>query len=216
MSTVIVNPVPRVFSFCIAIAAASLVCGEEVKDQWTPLFDGKTLTRWKIPEFGGEGEVKIEDGTIQMGFGSSLTGITYTKPFPTSNYEIRLEAMRVDGIDFFCALTMPVKDSHCSFVVGGWGGAVVGISSIDGKDASENDTTRYLQFKSEKWYAVRVRVTDDRIQAWLDDKQVVDQDIRGKKISTRSEVDLSKPLGVCAWETKAALRKIEYRKLPVD
>ena len=93
----------------------------------------------------------------------------------------------------------------------GWAGSVVGLSSIDGKDASENETTRYLKFEQEQWYRIRVRVTDARISAWIDDKQVVDQDIRGRKISTRVEVDLSQPLGIAAYETKAALRDVKYR-----
>jgi hypothetical protein len=180
---------------------------------WKPLFDGKSLGGWKATEFGGQGDVTVEEGQILLDFGSSMTGVTWTKDFPTSNYEIQLEAMRVDGIDFFCGLTFPVKKSYCSLIVGGWGGAVVGLSSIDGKDASENDTTQYMKFDKGRWYAIRLRVTDDRISVWLDDKQVVDQDIRGKKISTRNEVDRSRPLGFSTWETKAALRKIAYRPL---
>jgi hypothetical protein len=48
------------------------------------------------------------------------------------NYEIKLEAKKVTGNDFFCGMTFPVGDSFCSFIVGGWGGPVVGLSSIDG------------------------------------------------------------------------------------
>jgi hypothetical protein len=139
--------------------------------------------------------------------------VTYKKDFPVTNYEIRLEAKRVDGIDFFCGLTFPVEKSHCSLIVGGWAGAVVGLSSIDDRDASENDTTKYINFQDRRWYPIRVRVTRDRIQAWIDDKPVVNQDIRNRKVSTRAEVDLSKPLGIAAWQTRAAVRKIEFRRL---
>ena len=58
-----------------------------------------------------------------------MTGITWTNEVPTNNYEISLEAMRVEGSDFFCALTFPVGNDPCSFIVGGWGGGVVGLSS---------------------------------------------------------------------------------------
>ena len=132
---------------------------------------------------------------------------------PTSNYEIELEAQRVDGIDFFCGLTFPVRDSHCSFICGGWGGAVVGLSSINGADASENETTKYESFKKGQWYKIRVRVTDDNISCWIDDKQLVDQETKDRKITTRAEVNLSKPLGISAWQTKAALRNIRMRRL---
>ncbi len=194
------------------LIALCLVAAKE--PAWTPLFDGKSLEGWKAAEFGGEGEVTVDKGRILMTAGSSLTGITYAgKDLPTSNYEIELEAMRVDGIDFFCGLTFPVKDSHCSFIAGGWAGAVVGLSSIDGKDASENDTTKYVTFKSKRWYRIRVRVTDDNISAWIDDKRIVNQDIKDRKITTRGEVDLSKPLGISAWQTAAALRNIRLRRL---
>lgn len=185
------------------------------KPAWQPLFDGKSLDGWKVVEFGGDGDVKVDDGRILMKMGNSLTGVTYAgDDLPKSNYEIELEAMRVDGIDFFCALTFPVADSHCSFIVGGWAGAVVGLSSIDNKDASENETTQYVTFKTGQWYRLRVRVTDDNISAWIDDKQVVNQDIKDRKISTRNEVDLSKPLGLSAWQTTSAVRGMKLRKLP--
>jgi hypothetical protein len=189
--------------------------GRKTKEvKWRDLFDGQSLADWKITNFGGEGEVTVEDGVIQMDYGSSLTGITYKgKKLPRTNYEISLEAMKVDGGDFFCALTFPVDKSYCSFIVGGWAGAIVGLSSIDGKDASENKTTRFMNFDSERWYKIRLRVTPKNISAWIDKKQVVDQSIVGHKISTRNEVDLSMPLGIAAWETQSALRKIRIRQL---
>jgi hypothetical protein len=183
---------------------------------WTSLFDGKGLGDWKSSNFGGEGTVAVEDKRILLNLGDSLTGIAYTQAFPKLDYEIRLEAMRVDGIDFFCGLTFPVAESHCSLIVGGWAGAVVGLSSIDGRDASENATTQYRKFDEGKWYRIRVRVTADRIRCWIDDEQLIDQDLRGRRISTRAEVDLSKPLGIAAWQTKAALRGMEFRRLRKD
>jgi hypothetical protein len=177
------------------------------------LFDGKTLAGWKVTNFGGEGEVKVEDGMILLDFGSSLTGITYQGKLPTTNYEISLEAQRLDGNDFFCGLTFPVAKSHCSLILGGWAGSVVGLSSIDGQDASQNETTRFMSFKSKKWYRVRVRVEPEQIQAWVDDEKIVDQNIKDRAISTRVEVDLSKPLGIAAFETRAALRNIRLREL---
>jgi len=143
-----------------------------------------------------------------------MTGITYAgENLPTNNYEIQLEAKRVDGFDFFCALTFPVDDSHCSLVVGGWGGSVVGISSIDDMDASENDTTEYMTFKNDQWYRIRVRVTPGVLEAWIDEDRVVNVDVADRRLSTRIEVDLNKPLGICAFDTQAALRNIQIREL---
>ena len=93
---------------------------------WNKLFDGKSLEGWEVTNFGGEGDVLVEDEAIILGFGSSLTGVTYHGDLPRTNYEVRLDAMQVEGIDFFCGMTFPVADSYCSFIVGGWAGAVVG------------------------------------------------------------------------------------------
>ena len=54
------------------------------------------------------------------------------------------------------------------------------------------------------------------VLAWIDDKKVVDIVHAGRKLSIRSEVDLSQPLGIATWLTKAALRNIELKKLPDD
>ena len=198
----------------LLVCASSVVFGKDAeKPKWKALFDGRSLTGWKITNFGGEGEITVEDRKIVLEFGSSLTGITYAKEFPRTNYEVSVEAMRVGGVDFFCGMTFPVEKSHCSFIVGGWGGAVVGLSSIDGKDASENETTKFMKFETGKWYRIRARVTPERIQTWIDDKQIVDQNIVGRKISTRNEVTLSQPFGICAWETRAALRDLKIREL---
>jgi hypothetical protein len=172
-----------------------------------------SINDWKPTNFGGEGEVQFEDGQVLLDLGQMLTGITYQGDFPKSNYEIRVEAMRTEGIDFFCGLTFPVGDTHCTFIAAGWAGAVVGLSCIDGRDASENETTKYMNFVNGRWYRFRVRVTDEQIEAWIDDQQVVDQPIRGRQLATRPEMELSKPLGIAAWQSRAVVRHLAYRPL---
>ena len=175
---------------------------------WISMFDGKTLGQWKPSKFGGQGDVEVEDGQIRMQFGSELTGITWSGPPPHMNYELELEARRIDGTDFFCGLTFPVGDSPCSFIVGGWGGGVVGLSSLDGKDAARNETTRFAAFEKGRWYTIRIRVTEHKIEAWIDKQKQVDVDTTGKKISIRPEVEASVPLGVSCFATTAGLRNI--------
>jgi hypothetical protein len=166
------------------------------KQEWHSLFDGKALGDWKPSKFGTQGSVDVKDGQIVIGFGDGCSGITWSGEFPKTNYEIRVQAMRVEGNDFFCGLTFPVGKDPCSLICGGWGGGVVGLSSIDGEDASENDTTKYKKFDTGKWYEIRVRVTKSRISAWIDKDQMVDEALEGRRISIRSEVEESKPLGI--------------------
>ena len=182
--------------------------------EWTPIFDGKSLAGWKEPGFAGQGEVKVSDGSIVLDMGNDITGINYDGEIPKGNYEVALEAMRMEGSDFFCALTFPVGASFCTFVVGGWGGSMVGISSINGNDASENETSQTKKFEKGRWYKLRVRVTKEKLETWIDDVQAVDLDLQGKKISMRlGEIELSKPFGVATYRTRGAVRDIQLRKL---
>ena len=120
------------------------------------------------------GEVKVEDGKIVMKTDDSMTGITTTrKDLPTLDYELTYEAMRLDGADFFAAATFPVGKSYITLVNGGWGGNVTGLSSLNGQDASENETTCIIMYKNKTWYRFRVRVTGKVIRCWVDDKEII-------------------------------------------
>jgi hypothetical protein len=184
------------------------------KQEWKSLFDGKTLSGWKAPNFGGQGKVEVRDGAIVMEMGDSMTGITYTGSVPKMNYELELEGKRLKGGDFFCTTTFPVGDSHASFVVGGWGGSVVGISSVDHFDASENPTTKSARFKDDCWYKLRIRVTKDKLECWIDQDKMVDFETADHKLSIRMECDLCRPLGVCTWCTTGAVRNLRIREIP--
>ena len=177
------------------------------------LFDGKSLGQWKITDFGGQGDVYVKDGAIYLEMGNDMTGVTWTGPLVRMNYEITLEAMRVDGSDYFCGLTFPVAENPCSLILGGWGGGVCGLSNIDYYDAANNETTQFISFEDKKWYRVHLRVTPDRIQAWLDDEELVNIETTGRKIDIRAEVDLSQPLGIATWCTTGAIRNIHLRRL---
>ncbi len=177
------------------------------------LFDGKSLGQWVVTDFGSEGLVRIREGALILGAGNPMTGVTWTGEFPSVNYEINLEAMRIDGSDFFAAVTFPVKDDPCTLVVGGWGGGVVGLSSIDGYDASENETSTWERFESGRWYAVRLRVTDAKIEAWIDGRQIVDFEIGGHRLSVRVEVERSRPFGIATYRTTGALRNITVQSV---
>jgi hypothetical protein len=180
------------------------------------LFDGKTLGHWKSTDFGGQGEVEVEDGKIIVHSGASLSGVNWTGPaLPTDNFEIEFDAMKLDGSDFFVGLTFPYKKDYASLIMGGWGGSIVGLSSINGSDAANNDSASSRDFKKNQWYHIRLRATPTKIQAWLNDENdpFLDVDTTDKTISTRSDIDAAKPLGLSTYQTSAAYKNIVLRKL---
>jgi hypothetical protein len=184
------------------------------KDGWKKLFDGKSLTGWTPTDFSGAGKVVVKDGAIVMETGNSMTGITYAgKDFPKVDYEVTFEAKKVAGNDFFCTATFPVGEDYCSFVVGGWGGQTVGLSSIDSEDASANETSKSKEFKRDQWYRVRLRVSKPKIEAWIDDEKMVDLETADRRISIRLECRPSRPFGLCTWETSGAVRDLRVRQL---
>ncbi len=188
--------------------------GSKVQEDVWQLFNHKNLDGWSQTNFGGEGDVSVSDGLLWMEMGYPLTGVTSTqRQLPKTDYEISLSAKRVDGTDFFCGLTFPVDDSFCSLIVGGWGGTLVGLSSIDGKDAAENDTKRHMNFDNDRWYKIRIIVRSNRIKVLIDDASVIDRDIQGCKMTIRNEVRPSRPLGICAFESRVALKEIQLKRL---
>ena len=184
-------------------------------DGWKSLFDGKTLTGWKEADFSSRGPVIVTNGEIVMRTGY-MTGITWTNTgsLLTMNYEIALEARRIDGSDFFSALTFPVGTNPCTLVVGGWGGSLVGLSSLDGEDAANNETSKTMEFKQNQWYHIRVQVQPKRIKAWIDDEKLVDVDISERRVGIRMEMEQCVPLGVATWSTSGGLRNIRVRSVP--
>lgn len=171
----------------------------------------KETEDWREADFAGGGKVRVENGVVYLEKGNDMTGITWRGPLVRMNYEVTLEAMRVEGDDFFCGLTVPYNNENCSLIVGGWGGKLVGISSLDYEDAYNNETARFRDFETGKWYKIRLRITASRIEAWIDDKQIIDVETTDRKVGIRWEVTPTLPLGFSTWRTTGALRNIEIR-----
>lgn len=168
---------------------------------------------WVHSRFGGDGEIEIDDRVIKLGFGDPLTGVRWEGDFPKQNYEIELQARRTAGFDFFCGLTLPVKDQRFSLVLGGWGGSLVGISSIDSMDAANNETTQVVHFEQNRWYKVRMRVTDKHLKAWIDDDLIVDFERDSRPLDIRIELEESTPVGVAAYQCESEIRHVRVRSL---
>ena len=180
------------------------------------LFDGKSLDNWQPTDFAGKGEIFIDiNGSLVIEMGAELSGLHWKgEPLPTTNYEISLQAMRTMGSDFFCGLTFPYKETHATLVLGGWGGSLIGISSLDDFDASENETGDAYIFEDNRWYDIKLRVTDAELTVWIDGKSVIDCEVEGRKVSMRpGEIEMSVPLGICTFATTGVLKNIKLRKI---
>lgn len=153
---------------------------------------------------------------LRIGWGETLTALRWKGVPPTPPFELELMAKRINGTDFFCAVTFPARsvDECVTLVVGGWGGGTVGISSIDGKDASDNETTSYGKFETDVWYKIHLIRKGERIETWIDGKKVIDVDTTGKKLSLREgSISECAPFGLATWQTTAVVRNVRWRKL---
>ncbi|HWL08759.1 MAG TPA: DUF1080 domain-containing protein [Planctomicrobium sp.] len=214
----------RFFIALMVTTAGSSFCHADDKPVHSPaskkepatlsLFDGKTLGHWQRADFLGESKVLVRDDALVMEKGFPINGVIWKGPkTPQSNYELTFEAQRITGNDFFATVTFPVKESACSLVLGGWGGGLTGLSSLNGSDASENETTGYFEFENKKWYRIRIRVTDDRIACWLDDNQIVNAEIEDVDVDIRIEMEFCRPLGIATYETTGAVRNLFLKKI---
>lgn len=174
------------------------------------LFNGKDLSGWRLAPISDSGAVSvISNGVVECGVGNPMTGIAYTNTPPTMNYELSLEAMRAEGSDFFIGLTIPVEKSFCTVIIGGWGGQLCGISSVDHADASENQWTEGVRFENGRWYTLRVRVTPGVVQIFLNnDLYTARVEYRdASRLSLRAgDIDKTKPLGLATYHTRAFWR----------
>lgn len=182
-------------------------------DGWVAM-EGLAPGQWMPIDGAAELEWKQGDQTLWVDFGHDLNGVRWTGELPSAPYELELEARRLSGNDFFCALTFPVRseEESVTFISGGWGGELVGISSIDGRDASENSTASSQSFEGRRWYRIRVRVETHRLQAWIDDRIMVSEDITGRHLSLREgQIRDCAPLGLATWATRAEMRGMRWR-----
>ncbi|MEI7899788.1 MAG: DUF1080 domain-containing protein [bacterium] len=183
------------------------------------LFNGKDLTGWKTAPITDGGAVNvISNGIVECGMGDPMSGIVYTNTPPAMNYELSLEALRAEGSDFFIALTIPVEKSFCTVIIGGWGGGLCGVSSVDHNDASENQWAEGLTLENNRWYTLRVRVTPGVLQVFLNNDlytaRIEYED--ASRLSLRlGDIEKTKPLGLATYRTRALWRNFYLTPITV-
>ncbi|NQT89360.1 DUF1080 domain-containing protein, partial [bacterium] len=183
---------------------------------WVPLFDGETLDGWRVAKggfFKKPGAVAVVGDRVLLEAGQPCTGIAVARSVPVEDYEFCVDAMRIDGRAGFCSILFPVGTSRCTLAVGGFGGGGVGLQTVDGRGGNNNPTTRQMQFQPGQWYQVRLRVTKDKIEAWVDDERMFSIERAGHKFGVFDGYESLRPLGVFSWTTTSALRNMRMRSL---
>lgn len=161
------------------------------------------------------GQVDVGD-ELSIGWGEALTNVRWKGEVPTAPFELEMKAKRLNGTDFFCAVTFPARgvEECVTLIVGGWGGSLVGISSIDGKDASENEAQKIHTFETDVWYQIRLVRDGEKILVWIDGEKLIDIDTTGKKLSLREGgIEECAPFGLSTWQTTAQIKDIRWRGL---
>ena len=202
--------------FLFSCESQKLINSSQSNEDIKWLFNGSDLDNWYKTDYAGKGDIRIDDnGSLVLEMGSELSGIHWIgEQLPLQNYEIHLKAKRTLGSDFFCGLTFPYKDSHATLILGGWGGSLIGISSIDDFDASENETGDAYIFDDNKWYDIRLRVTESELTVWIDNEEVIDCEVEGRKVGMRfGEIEMSVPLGICTYATTGVIREVYLKKI---
>jgi hypothetical protein len=172
------------------------------------LFSGEELDFWDSTPFPSCGKIEVHDSAIILQRGQPLSGMVWNGLIRQMNYELSLDVKRIAGDDFFCGLTFPFEQTFASLIIGGWGGATAGLCCIGGLDAPENGTAQSLPLENERWYSVRLRITTNHIQAWVDEKMIVDLDTTDKQLALRDDLASSKPLAIMTCNASAAVRNI--------
>lgn len=182
------------------------------------MFEENDLGKWKAAPFAFEGDLDIREGVLNTGLGSYLSGVVWTEDPPArTNYEIELDAQKLWGSDFFLGLTIPVGDRYCTWIVGGWGGSVVGISNIDGHSADLNETTLKMSFATERWYHFKIRVLEEHIQCWIDGKSIIEINTKDRQLNLRpGQIVESVPLGISSYDTISEYRNMVWRNLRIE
>ncbi len=184
---------------------------------WIDLFDGKSLNGWeaveRFPREGEPGEVRVRNGEIILERGNKWSAISCTRGVLSVDYELELDAMRVEGNGSFCCMVFPVSGLRATLEVGGLGGDVVGIAGLDGKHADANETTKRMKFQNGRWYRMRLRVTESRIEFWIDGEAKINLNTTDRRFGVPITFRGIRTLGMGSSQTKAALRNIRLRRV---
>lgn len=177
------------------------------------LLDATNSNEWVTGAYGEDLEYRRTDEGIVIPQGIPLAGLVYRGTPPDGAFELEVRARREYGGDFFLGVTFPVGEEHLTLVLGGWGGAVCGLSCVDGLDASEGTTRTLRSFPNGKYFDVRIEMTGARVDAFIDGEHLLGQALEGRRLSLRPEVLPSAPLGLSSFATCTTVQRVRWRPL---
>lgn len=190
--------------------------GEAPKaDEWQSLFDGKSLGAWEpVERFSSK--ATVANGAIVLDTLPEWNAVHWRVDVPREDYELAYEAMRVKGTRDFGTLAFAIGGAtHCMLHIGTGEGDTVGLSNFDGRDYRSNGTARTFAFRNGTWYRVLLRVTADRVEAWVDGRKMVDVARAGHAFAPASaRLRSIKAFGLCSYASGGAVRNIRLRRLP--
>jgi len=185
--------------------------------KWQSLFDGKSLRGWRAVNAGAyakHGKVRVDEGVLALDPGGPLTGVACTQTVPSADHEVALEAKAVGGEGDFCVITFPIGASHCALALGiADGPGRVGLHKVDGRSAGSNATTARYTFAKGQWHRVRLRVSRQKIEAWVNDDRIISFPMATHTLDAGPAYGLARPLALSAHSTASAFRNIRLRRL---
>ena len=80
-------------------------------------------------------------------------------------------------------------------------------------DAYEIDM-KFKKFEKNQWYRFKIRVTDKKLQCFIDEEMVVDLPLEDRNIALRpGPIELSVPIGFSSFQCISKIRKINLRSI---
>ena len=167
---------------------------------------GDMIWNRSFEEYPNKGNWDISEGILKQ---SNL--ITDVKLFFGSkdwkDYEITLEAKHTDGYEGFLILLRAATDQDFYWYnIGGWGNTQSALEKESNN--SRIVVTDFVKGRIEKntWHKIKIRCEGNRIQGWLNDKQVLDY-------TDKNDPFLSGKVGLGSWSTEVNYRNIKIVSL---
>lgn len=129
-----------------------------------------------------EGSWSIEDGQLKQSHtGNPLNTITGDAAFlgdnSWSDYTLTLTAEKLSGREgFLIPIAVKNEDNYYHWNIGGWGNTVSCLEQISSgvKSGQIPETVKNYSVKEGKSYELKIIVTDDKIECYIDGKKLID------------------------------------------